>query len=143
MQWWSEGCCGLFDFKVESTLVLSLVCPQNPFHGLQAPTSLSFLRTLGAAACLASYVKQIQLEYPRTHTESVNSLNSYKLFIFLRGCPPVSIVVTFLRFHIPKLSYLQASPNFSPAPRSWVFIHPQSTALPSRSEGSPRCAQPQ
>ena len=84
----------LFHFKIESTFVLSLVTPQNPFHDPLAPASLSFLRTLGAAAYLACKIKASRIT--STHIESITSMNFYKIFTFLKEPSPVFIVVTFL-----------------------------------------------
>lgn len=83
----------LLHVKIDSTFVLSLVNPQNPFHHPLAPASLSFLRTLGAAAYLACKIKASRIA--STHIESITSMNFYKIFIFLKGPSPVFIVVTF------------------------------------------------
>lgn len=58
-----------------------------------------FLRTLRAAAYLAYTIKAAGAA--RTHIESITSKRFYKTFMFLRGCSPVSIAVTYFDFTSP------------------------------------------
>lgn len=97
---WPDGCHSLFCFKIDSTFVLVRVLRVLSMALLLLQAS--FLRTLRAAAYLAYTIKAAGAA--RTHTESVTSMRFYKTFMFLRGCSPVSIAVTFFRFHIPTMS---------------------------------------